>query len=163
MQAALGELDLLPLQVAHLRGAQAMTVGHQDHGRVAMPVAAMLAGTVHQLLDLALGEVAALDCQVYDAWGTFLGCRFHADKPFLCVSYCICYIPFLNSSINQVTALGTGPRPMLVPLDEWAASSSRYERDCSVSRETGGWGDFWISKNRFGPCSKNLAENHFWD
>ena len=37
-----------------------MAVGHQDHGRVAMPVAAMLAGAVHQPLDLALGEVAPL-------------------------------------------------------------------------------------------------------
>src|SRR5262249_38158199 len=48
--------------------------------RVAMPIAAMLAGAVHQPLDLALGEVAPLDCQVYDAWCAFLGCRFHADK-----------------------------------------------------------------------------------
>ena len=31
-----------------------------------------------QALDLALGEVSPLDCQVYDAWGAFLGCRFHA-------------------------------------------------------------------------------------
>src|SRR5262249_15352640 len=45
-----------------------------------MPVAAMLVGAVHQPLDLALGEVAPLDCQVYDAWCAFLGCRFHADK-----------------------------------------------------------------------------------
>src|SRR5262245_8156071 len=97
MQTALGEFDLLPLQVAHLGGPQAMAVGDEDHGRVAMPVAAMLAGVVHQALDLALGEVAALDCQVYDAWGTFLGCRFHADKPCLCVSYCMSYSHLLNS------------------------------------------------------------------
>src|SRR5262249_19806885 len=68
VQAALGELDLLPLQVADLRGPQAVAIGDQDHGRVAMPIAAMLAGAVHQPLDLALGEVAPLDCQVYDAW-----------------------------------------------------------------------------------------------
>src|SRR6516164_5054663 len=67
VQAALGELDLLPLQVADLRRPQAMAVGHQDHGRVAMAVAAMLSGAVHQPLNLALGEVASLDCQVYDA------------------------------------------------------------------------------------------------
>ena len=36
-----------------------------------MPVAAMLASVVHQALDLALGEIAALDCQVYDAWRAF--------------------------------------------------------------------------------------------
>src|SRR6516165_8193358 len=54
VQAALGEFDLLPLQVAHLGGPQAMAVGDQNHGRVAMAVAAMLSGTVHQPLDLAL-------------------------------------------------------------------------------------------------------------
>src|SRR5262249_61926690 len=48
-----------------------------------MPVAAMLSGAVHQPVDLALGEVAPLDCQAYDAWGAFLGCRFHADRPCL--------------------------------------------------------------------------------
>src|SRR6516162_1122237 len=62
-----------------------------------MAVATMLSGTVHQALDLALGEVAPLDCQVYDAWCAFLGCRFHADKLCLCISYCICYTSFLHS------------------------------------------------------------------
>jgi len=76
VKAALGQFDLLPLQVADLRGPQAMAVGHQDHGRVAMPIAAMLAGAVHQALDLALGEIASLDCQVYDAWGAFLDADF---------------------------------------------------------------------------------------
>jgi len=47
VQAALGQFDLRPLQVAHLGGAQAMAVGHQDHGRIAMAVPAMLAGAVH--------------------------------------------------------------------------------------------------------------------
>src|SRR5262245_16895441 len=83
VQAALGEFDLLPLEVADLRGSQAMAIGDQDHGRVAMPIAAVLARAVHQALDLALGEIAPLDCQVYDAWGAFLGCRFHAGKPCL--------------------------------------------------------------------------------
>src|SRR5262245_24747953 len=99
MQAALGELELLPLQVADLRCPQTVAKGDQDHGRIAMPVAAMLAGAVHQRLDLALGEVAPLDCHVYDAWGAFLGCRFHADKPRLRVSYYISYKHFLNSSV----------------------------------------------------------------
>ena len=83
VQAALGEFDLLPLEVADLRGSQAVAVDDQDHGRIAMPVAAMLAGTVHQPLDLALGEVAPLDCQVYDAWCAFLGCRFHRGKTLI--------------------------------------------------------------------------------
>ena len=43
---------------------QAVAVGDQDHGRVAMPIAAVLARAVHQPLDLVLGEVAPLDCQV---------------------------------------------------------------------------------------------------
>src|SRR5262247_813276 len=88
---------MLPLQVADLRRPQAMAVGDQDHGRVAMPVATMLASAVHQPLDLALGEVAPLDCQVYDAWGAFPGSRFHADKPCLRVSYCAGYTHLLNS------------------------------------------------------------------
>jgi hypothetical protein len=83
MQAALGQFDLLPLQVADLGGPQTVAVGHQDHGRIAMPVATMLASAVHQPVDLALGEIASLDCQVYDAWCAFLGCRFHRGKTFL--------------------------------------------------------------------------------
>src|SRR6516164_1560283 len=91
VEAALGQLDLLPLQVADLRRPQAMAVGDQDHGRIPMPVAAMLSGAVHQPLNLALGEVAPLDCQVYDAWGAFLGRRFHADKLCLRVADCLAY------------------------------------------------------------------------
>src|SRR5262249_37414531 len=100
VQAALGQLDLLPLQVADLRRPQAVAVGDQDHGRIPMPVAAMLSGAVHQALDLALGEIASLDCQVYDAWGAFLGCRFHADKLCLPVSYCIYYALSLHSTMR---------------------------------------------------------------
>src|SRR5262249_12242069 len=102
VQAALGQLDLLPLQVAHLGGPQTVSIGHQDHGRVAMPIAAMLSGAVHQPLDLALGEIAPLDCQVYDAWGAFLGCRFHAGKPCLRVADCLAYTPFLHSRIETL-------------------------------------------------------------
>src|SRR5262249_27603272 len=54
-----------------------------------MPVAAMLAGAVHEPFDLALGEVASFNCQVYDGWRAFLGCRFHADKPCLRATYCL--------------------------------------------------------------------------
>src|SRR5262249_33288490 len=55
VEAALGQLDLLPLQVADLRGPQTVAIGDKDHGRVAMPIAAVLARAVHQALDLALG------------------------------------------------------------------------------------------------------------
>jgi hypothetical protein len=34
-----------------------------------------------------LGEVAPLDCQVYDAWCAFLGSRFHRGKTFLLNAY----------------------------------------------------------------------------
>src|SRR5215831_3082420 len=91
VQAAFGSLDLLPLQVADLRGSQAVPIRDQDHGCVAMPVAAMLACAVHAPLDLALAEIASLDCQVYDAWCAFLGSRFHADKPCLRGSDCLAY------------------------------------------------------------------------
>ena len=60
-----------------------MAVGHQDHGRIAMPIPAMLAGAVHQPLDLALGEIAPLDCQVYDVWSALLGSRFHRGETLL--------------------------------------------------------------------------------
>ena len=83
VQPALGQLDLLPLQVAGLRRPQAMAVGHQDHGRVAMAVPAWLAGAVHQPLDLALGEIASLDCQVYGGWSAVLGSRFHRGKTLI--------------------------------------------------------------------------------
>jgi len=83
VQAALGQFDLLPLQVADLRGPQTVAIGDQDHGRVAMPIAAMFSGAVYQPLDLALGEVAPLDCQVYDVWSAPLGSRFHRGKTFL--------------------------------------------------------------------------------
>ena len=62
-----------------------------------MPIAAMLAGAVHEPLDLPLSEVASFNCQIYDGWRTFLGCRFHADKPYLRGTNCLSYIPFLHS------------------------------------------------------------------
>src|SRR5262245_21831436 len=91
MQAA------LPLQVADLRGPQTVAIGDQDHGRVAMPVATMLTGAVHQPLDLALGEVAPLDCQVYDVWSALLGSRFHRGKEFLLDVEVLGYTLFLHS------------------------------------------------------------------
>src|SRR2546430_12701768 len=62
-----------------------------------MPVATMLASAVHQPLDLPLGEIASFNCQVYDSWCAFPGCRFHADKPCLRLRDCLAYTPFLHS------------------------------------------------------------------
>jgi len=62
-------------------------------------------GAVHQALDLALGEIASLDCQVFGAWCVFLGCRFHADKPSRRGNDCLAYAPFLNSQTAPAVAL----------------------------------------------------------
>src|SRR5262249_23084480 len=58
MQTTSIKLDLMPLQVAHLRGSEAVTIGDQDHGCIAMTVPIALGG-FDQALDLALGEIAA--------------------------------------------------------------------------------------------------------
>jgi hypothetical protein len=50
-----------------------VAIGDQDHGRVAVPVTAMLAGAVRQPLDLALSEIASFNCQVYDVWSALDG------------------------------------------------------------------------------------------
>jgi hypothetical protein len=97
VQAALRKLDLLPLQVADLRCPQTVAIGDKDHGRVAMAAPTELASTVHQTLNLTLDEVAPFDCQVYDAWGTFLGCRFHRNKPNLLDAEWLRYTLFLHS------------------------------------------------------------------
>ena len=124
VQAALGQLDLLPLQVAHLGGPQAMAIGDKNHGRVPMPIAAMLAGAVHPPLNLALGEVAPLDCQVYDAWGAFLGCRFHADKLCLRVSYCIGDTHFLHSRKGRSGCM----ERIAIPMQDGGAGAVRGMR-----------------------------------
>ena len=97
VQAALGEFDLLPLQVADLRSPQTVAIGHQDHRRIAMAAPTELAGAVHQTLNLTLGEVAPFDCQVYDAWGAFLGCRFHRSKSTLLDAEWLDYSHLLHS------------------------------------------------------------------
>src|SRR5260370_41144162 len=57
----------MPLEIADLRGPQSVTVGDQDHSRVSMSVAAVLAGIVHELFDLASGQVFP-NCTVYSRW-----------------------------------------------------------------------------------------------
>jgi hypothetical protein len=44
VEAALGQLDLLPLQIAQLGRPQAVAIANQDHSRVPMAVAAGLPG-----------------------------------------------------------------------------------------------------------------------
>src|SRR6516225_4470935 len=67
VHAALVYLDLMPLEIAYLRSSQSVTIGDQDHGCVSMPVAAVLAGMVHELFDLAGGQVFP-NCTVYSVW-----------------------------------------------------------------------------------------------
>src|SRR5262249_6374784 len=166
VEAALGQLDLLPLQVADLRGPQAVAIGDQDHGRVAMPIAAVLARAVHQALDLALGEIASLDCQVYDAWGAFLGCRFHAGKPCLRDSYCIYYTRILHGRKGRsdgMERMGSGMQ------DGGAGAGARHEAAARAARPTSfclaaeplsgppGRGDFLVSNFHPGLIPGNLA------
>ncbi len=83
MQPALVELDLVPLEAADLACSQAVAIGDQDHGGIAMTVPADLAGSIHELLDLALGEIAALDCEAFDGWCAAVG-------------YLICHVKSLS-------------------------------------------------------------------
>jgi hypothetical protein len=58
MQAALGKLDLVPLQVAQLARTQAVAISDEDHRGIAVAMAAAPTSAVHQPLNLALGEIA---------------------------------------------------------------------------------------------------------
>src|SRR5499427_10842882 len=96
-----------------------------------MPIAAVLARAVNQALDLALGEIASLDCQVYDAWCAFLGCRFHTDKPCLRVSYCIGYTYFLHSGRSDCME-----RIAIAMQDGGAGAGARHEGAARAARPT---------------------------
>jgi len=142
-----------------------MAVGDQDHGRVAMPIAAVLARAVHQALDLALGEVAPLDCQVYDAWGAFLGCRFHANKLCLRVADCLPYTPFLHSRKGGAAAWSASRSQCRMEAPERARSmAARAPRPTSFCLATErlcgpppGRGDFLVSNFHPGLIPGSLA------
>jgi hypothetical protein len=93
----------------------------------------MLAGAVHQALDLALGEIASLDCQVYDAWSVFFECRFHADKLCLRVADCLCYMPFLHSRKGR---RGCMERIAIAMQDGGAGAGARHEAAAQAARPT---------------------------
>src|SRR5262249_53545169 len=141
----------------------------QDHGRIPMPVAAMLSGAVHQPLDLTLGEVAPLDCQLYDAWGAFLGCRFHADKLCLRVSYCIAYTHFLHRqhprwrSQQRASSLAlTLFRPRLRNdlLSSYSGDAGHPPIGGRIAPPVGD--DFLVSNFHPGAIPGNLVRNDFW-
>jgi hypothetical protein len=52
----------------------------KTHAPGAMAVSANLASSVHEPLDLALGEIAALDCEVFSVWCAGIGCLFCHEK-----------------------------------------------------------------------------------
>src|SRR5262249_15816265 len=58
VQPAGVDLDLVPLQIAHLGRSKPGAVGQRDHGGVPVAIAAVLARGLHELLDLAAGEIA---------------------------------------------------------------------------------------------------------
>src|SRR5262249_26896613 len=87
VQPGMGEVDLLPPQGAQFRRLQAMPEGQQDHGHIPMSVS-ITASSLHQPLDLFLGEVLAgsimpiwaattPNCSLYSAWRSGAGCGFH--------------------------------------------------------------------------------------
>ena len=76
---ALVELDLMPFQATHLARSQPVAVGDQYHGGIAMTVTAALSGTLHQLLDLALGEILP-NCEGYSGWCAGIGYLICHDK-----------------------------------------------------------------------------------
>src|SRR5215467_14444423 len=80
MQPALVELDLMPLEAADFACSQAMAIGDQNHRCIAMTTSAHLAGSVHELLDLALGEIAALNCEVFSVWCVAIGYLIYHKK-----------------------------------------------------------------------------------
>ena len=57
-----------------------MAIGDQNHGCVAMAVTAELAGSVHELFDFALGEIAAPNCEVFSVRCEAIGCLICHEK-----------------------------------------------------------------------------------
>jgi hypothetical protein len=58
MDLPVGEVDGIPAQRHQFDWTQAVPVGEQHHGRVAMPIA-VTSRRLHQLLHLGVGEVFA--------------------------------------------------------------------------------------------------------
>jgi hypothetical protein len=78
VQRSRSKIDLIPSEVNKLRGAEAVTVGHEDHCRVPMPPTVLPSG-VHEPFDLCFRQVLTgsqvgvrrppgRDCSIYDGW-----------------------------------------------------------------------------------------------
>jgi len=98
MQPALVEFDLMPFEAAHFGRSQAVAISDQDHRCIAMAVSADLASSVHERLDLAFGEIAAFDCEVFSAWCAAIGYLICHDKSLSCKYDWKNNNPFLHSS-----------------------------------------------------------------
>src|SRR5262245_21727382 len=100
MNHARFEVDLAPLQVADLAGAQAVAIGHQDHQRIAVAFA-VLAGGLHQAFDFAFAEMLARaqlrvlwspwrsNCAFFIGWRGRFECPFHWVNPRFFLSMCV--------------------------------------------------------------------------
>jgi hypothetical protein len=84
MQPVLVELDLMPFQAADFGRSQAVAISDQDHRCIAMTTSTPLAGSIDELLDLAFGEIAAFDCEVFSAWCAAIGHLIRHEKSLSC-------------------------------------------------------------------------------
>src|SRR5262249_53130330 len=97
MQAAVGEIEVVPPEPDQLTGAQAMPIGHQNRGGVPM-APTVLPGSVHQPLDLGLFQVLARslchDCYICWRWRVEMEMLIFQDISPRCKSYCYSTVTF---------------------------------------------------------------------
>src|SRR5215472_2757513 len=90
MQAAGGQIDVVPAQRHQLRGPETVAVSDQDSGGVPMPRAVPLGG-LDEALDLPVGEIFTAtfaNCYIYCGRSRFAKPQvFHGNSPPAC-SYC---------------------------------------------------------------------------
>jgi hypothetical protein len=111
VQGTRPEVHLIPTKVHKFEGAQAVPIGHEDHGRVAVVMAVSL-GLCRQLLDFGFRQVlpsAQLlvwkpprrNCSFYGRWRDQLPVRlghvFHACR----LNDCLYNRPFTNSRTQR--------------------------------------------------------------
>src|SRR5262245_3161431 len=128
-----------------------------------MPVAAMLACAVHQPLDLALGETAPFDCQVFDGWSAFSGPRFHRNKALILEAYWF----FLEQFNQQLVTCANISKPAAWTCTSTSKPSTRRSRWAARGTRTAGGaaGDRlsrYFCANRHFPRSVSEGIGRFW-